>query len=170
MLVFLLTFQVQAQALLTQENDFLKTALYYENLIKTEKFKSLISDELFPKLNKKVLVVHFWSTTCPSCLSELNSIGEFIKRNSSKVEFIGIHAVDFSDKNQQQKISSIKAFIKKNDLKMNVSYDQNAKATGLFHVESLPTTFTFVNGKLFKIHDEAYGFVDKKYLKILNDI
>jgi thiol-disulfide isomerase/thioredoxin len=83
-------------------------------------------------LGEKTLVVHFWSTWCPTCKAEASNIEAI----SGEYEVVSIAVNSGSDE-------ILRRYMRENGYHFRVVNDREGRWAKLFHVEVFPTTFIF---------------------------
>ena len=86
----------------------------------------------------KPIVVNFWATWCGYCVMEMPAFNEAYKENPD-IEFM---MVNYTQGNETIEVAS--AFVRKNGYDFPVYYDAMGDASGVYEVESFPTTL-FIN-------------------------
>lgn len=84
-------------------------------------------------LRGRPVVLNFWATWCPPCRAELPELQGASERLAGQVAIIGV--------NQAEAPADVGAFVVGLGLTFPVPLDVNAKASRLYAVRSLPTTF-----------------------------
>ena len=82
----------------------------------------------------KVVLLNFWATWCPSCVSEMPSLNRLYKEMKS-------HGLEIIAVSTDGSASSVRDFRKTHGLLFPVVIDDDREATRLYHVFSLPTSF-----------------------------
>lgn len=99
----------------------------------------------------KVVLLNFWATWCPSCVSEMPSLNKLYKEIKSRgFEIIAV-STDGS-------ASSVRDFREMHKLRFPVVMDEDREVIRLYHVFSLPTSF-LINKEGF-IVEKFYGEYD----------
>lgn len=100
-------------------------------------------------LRGKVVVVNFWATDCPGCISEMPALVEMQQHFAAQgLETLAV-AMDYD------KPEYVAAYAKKNDLPFIVAHDAGGKAANAFgDVRMTPTTFLI----------DKRGAIVKRYL------
>lgn len=84
----------------------------------------------------KVVIVHFWATWCPPCVTELPEMVEMLDSISIKNKQDLVMLPISLDRN----VASVSEFFKKNDLQLPVLHDEGSAAMKALQVRGLPTT------------------------------
>jgi len=100
-------------------------------------------------LRGKVVLVNFWATDCPGCISEMPVLVDMQHRYAAQgLETLAV-AMDYD------KPEYVAAYAKKNDLPFIVAHDAEGKAANAFgEVRMTPTTFLI----------DKRGAIVKRYL------
>ncbi len=135
----------------------------YENLLRNLKIRDIFKKEWSFKKNKsKVIILNFWTTTCPHCKEELPSMQKLYEMyGRDKLEIIAFNG-DFD--NQKK---NVKSFIKKFNLSFKIVLDEG-EFFDLFNVEAIPVTLIFINNKLKKIVNGPFNFTSEDFIKEIN--
>ena len=119
----------------------LANAISYHKSIDLNKNKLDIKDI---SLNGKPILIHFWSTWCPTCKIEASNIQTI----SEKYNVLTI-AVNSSDDN-------IKEYLKNNNLNFKVINDKNTFYANKFNITVYPTTLIYDKNKDLIFSDVGY--------------
>jgi cytochrome c biogenesis protein CcmG, thiol:disulfide interchange protein DsbE len=84
-------------------------------------------------LNGTPVVLNFWATWCPPCRSEMPELQAASERLAGDVAIIGV--------DQGETPAQVQAFATQIGITYPIPLDQNAEASRLYRVRSLPTTF-----------------------------
>lgn len=85
-------------------------------------------------LKGKVVLLNFWATWCPSCVSEMPSLNKLYGEMKSRgLEIIAV-STDGS-------ASSVRDFVETHKLRFPIVMDVDRDVIHLYHVFSLPTSF-----------------------------
>lgn len=98
---------------------------------------------------KKPIVVNFWATWCPPCISELPAFNNLADEYGDDVIFMMVNMTD----GYQEKLDDVKSFISDNGYSFPVYYDTEYSAANAYFVSSIPKTiFINKNGELTDTH------------------
>ena len=102
-------------------------------------------------LKGKVVLLNFWATWCPSCVSEMPSLNRlYAEMKPRGLEIIAV-STDGS-------ASSVRDFVETHRIRFPVVMDEDRTVTGLYHVFSLPTSFLI--NKQGIVVEKFYGEYD----------
>ncbi len=99
----------------------------------------------------KPVLLNFWATWCPYCREERPSLNALYKEYKDKDLVIIAVSVDKSEE-------TVRRFLKRTTLDFMVLHDKDNKASGLYGVYSLPTTFLI----------DRNGIIKNKFLGLRN--
>lgn len=116
-------------------------------------------------LKGKVVLLNFWATWCPSCISEMPSLNRLYKELKSR----GLEVVAVST---DRSASSVKDFRDAHGLTFPIVMDEDRDVTRSYHVFSLPTSILidkegFIVEKFFGEYDWTGQEVRDKIEKLL---
>jgi thiol-disulfide isomerase/thioredoxin len=107
-------------------------------------------------LPKKPILVNFWATSCPSCVSKMPGLAELKNQLGDRFEIVAI-SMDYDPANQ------VDAFIKANPYPFNFIKDTDGALSKAFgDIKLTPTTFLIApNGNIVyrKIGDSDFNFL-----------
>jgi peroxiredoxin len=100
---------------------------------------------------RKVVLLNFWATWCPSCISEMPSLNRVYKEMKSR----GLEVIAIST---DRSASSVRDFRDTHGLAFPIVMDEDREVTRQYHVFSLPTSFLidkegFIIEKFFGDYD-----------------
>jgi len=82
----------------------------------------------------KVVILNFWATWCPPCRAEMPSMETLYQRfNSQGLEILAV--------NIKEDANHVRQFIQNNKYTFPVMLDSDAKASGLYGINAIPTSF-----------------------------
>ena len=96
--------------------------------------------------NKDALLV-FWTTWCPSCISEIPEIEKFYKENKNEIAVIGINAGESKDKVQR--------FIDRQDISYPVVIDEDQSISKSYGLVGVPTLVLIGSDHLVKYYGHS---------------
>jgi len=79
------------------------------------------------------VVLNFWATWCPPCRSEMPELQAASQRLAGQVAIVGV--------DQAETPAQVQTFASQSGITYPIPLDQNADASRLYRVRSLPTTF-----------------------------
>jgi len=118
-----------------------------------------------PSLRGKVIVLNFWATWCPSCVSEMSSLNRlYIEMKPRGLEVVAVST--------DRSVGDVNEYLGKKGFGFRILMDDDRTVTRLYKVFSLPTTFLidrngFIVEKFFGSYDWADPDVRKKIEKFL---
>jgi len=116
-------------------------------------------------LKGKVIILNFWSITCPPCLSEMSSLNGLHNEMKSR----GLEVVAVSS---DRSVGEVNDYLNKKGFHFQILMDDARAASRLYKVFSLPTTFLidrngFIVERFFGAYDWADPDIRKKIEKLL---
>ncbi len=116
-------------------------------------------------LKGKVVLLNFWATWCPPCISEMPVFNKLYREMRGRgLEIVAISA----DRSE----SYVRDFVSKHNLDLKVLYDADRSVTKQYKVFSMPTTFLidkngFIVEKFFGEYDWTDQEIKKKIERLL---
>lgn len=86
----------------------------------------------------KKVILNFWASWCPPCVFEMPEFQSL--HNALDPEETVILAVNLTD-GQRETQAIAEAFLKENDLSLNVLFDTDGSSVNAFRISSIPQTF-----------------------------
>lgn len=113
----------------------------------------------------KVVLLNFWATWCPSCVSEMPSLNKLYGEMKSR----GLEIIAVST---DRSAIGVRDFREEHGLAFPVLMDEDREVTGLYHVFSLPTSFLinrkgYIVEKFFGAYDWTGQEMKEKIEKLL---
>ena len=102
---------------------------------------------------KRILILNFWATWCPSCRKEIPDFIQFYDEFKDKVTLIGL-ALDESE-------ADVENFIKLAKINYPI-YICDKRLAEHFMVQAIPVTFVFKDGKYVYSHVGEYPYYQLK--------
>ncbi len=128
------------------------------------KLKDVTSRGTTLKLNKSdknVIILNFWASWCRPCISEFDSINQFIDKFGDKVKVIGINNDTDVTKKYLEKLE------KKHGLKFESILDPSGKYAEKFNVLTVPYTIAFYKGKVFYHSEEEHDYMSDSFIELV---
>ncbi len=101
-------------------------------------------------LEDRIILLHFWSYSCVSCLESLPKLKELQKEYGSKLVIIGVHSPIFSS---EKDYNSVKKAVLRYDISYPVINDSQRRIWNDFSIKQWPS-FLVIN---------PYGVVKKRF-------
>ncbi len=110
-------------------------------------------------LKGKVVLLNFWATWCPPCISEMPVFNRLYKEMRSRgLEIVAISA----DRSE----GYLRDYVSKHSLDFRVLYDEDRSVTKQYKVFSMPTTFLIdKNGIIIEKFFGEYDWTDQEIKK-----
>jgi cytochrome c biogenesis protein CcmG/thiol:disulfide interchange protein DsbE len=110
-------------------------------------------------LKGKVVLLNFWATWCPPCISEMPVFNRLYKEMRSRgLEIVAISA----DRSE----GYLRDYVSKHSLDFRVLYDEDRTVTKQYKVFSMPTTFLIdKNGVIVEKFFGEYDWTDQEIKK-----
>lgn len=118
------------------------------NLIEKSKWLNVVEPLKNSDLKGKIVVLHFWSYSCTSCIESIEKLKELDSQNPDSIAIIGIHAPIFDN---EKSYSSVKKAVIHHEISYPVINDSNLDLAKKFDAKANPTFLIYgLNGKLNK--------------------
>lgn len=112
---------------------------------------------LYKYLDKKIIVLNFFTTWCGNCRREIPGLNKIYKEYKKKgIEVIGIDSGEDKE--------SVKFFAKKMKITYSVLVDENDKVASLFRVFGIPHTLVIDKKGIVKYNQVGSFFGNKNIL------
>lgn len=122
------------------------------------------SSQRLSDLRGKPVVLNFWASWCPACVSEMPAFGEVHRRLAGRVEFIGINM-------QEVDLDAAAALVEQTDVDYRLAHDPDGAIYAEFGGIAMPTTvFISADGSVERVHagtmfaDELTEIIDVELL------
>ncbi|QGG49292.1 peroxiredoxin family protein [Heliorestis convoluta] len=92
-------------------------------------------DITLSELQGKPVVLNFWATTCPYCLTEKPHVNQFYAENQENVVVLGVNLAFQDD------INDVKKFLDIANITFPTVFDETGEVTMAYRVGGLPTTY-----------------------------
>lgn len=97
-------------------------------------------------LQGKPVVLNFWASWCPACISEMPAFGEVHRRLGAEVEFIGVNM-------QEVDLDAAIALAEQTGVEYRLAHDPQGSIYNLFGGIAMPTTvFISADGVVQRAH------------------
>lgn len=84
----------------------------------------------------KPIVLQFWASWCEACSVEAPTLKKLHEKYEDKVDFYGVNL-----SSEEKQASAIETFIEENEWRFTNLLDANKRASYLYELHALPTTF-----------------------------
>jgi thiol-disulfide isomerase/thioredoxin len=105
----------------------------------------------------KVVILNFWASWCPPCKAEMPDFNEMNAELKDSKDMV-LLTINLTDGQRETKDKALK-FLKDNNYDLNVLFDTDGIAAGIFGIESIPTTA--VIDREGYLHDYIMGATSK---------
>ncbi|NUM57611.1 MAG: TlpA family protein disulfide reductase [Bdellovibrionaceae bacterium] len=122
-----------------------------ENLFKE---KNILNETLSNKAkDSPFLIINFWASWCPPCISETPSLIKFVQARNNRFFLIAIS----EDEGLTEVLNFVKLYPLFSDLSSQIILDSSKRLSRQFGVQKLPETFVYslAQKKMFQISGAA---------------
>jgi thiol-disulfide isomerase/thioredoxin len=107
------------------------------------------STQQLSELRGRPVVLNFWASWCPACISEMPAFGEVHRRFGDRVEFIGINM-------QEVDLDAAGALVEQTQVDYLLAHDRDGAIYNQFGGIAMPTTvFISADGAVQSVHTGA---------------
>lgn len=107
------------------------------------------SSQQLSDLRGRPVVLNFWASWCPTCISEMPAFGEVHRRLGDQVEFIGVNM-------QEVDLDAAKALAEQTNVDYRLAHDRDGAIYNMFGGIAMPTTvFVSAEGTVELVHAGA---------------
>lgn len=107
------------------------------------------SSQQLNELHGRPVVLNFWASWCPACISEMPAFGEVHRRFGDQVEFIGINM-------QEVDLDAAEDLAEQTNVDYRLAHDRDGAIYRLFGGIAMPTTvFISADGAVESVHAGA---------------
>lgn len=115
----------------------------------------------------KVVILNFWASWCPPCKAEMPEFNEMNAELKGSKDVV-LLTINMTDGQRETKEKALK-YLKDNNYNLNVLFDVDGIAAGIFGIESIPTTA--IIDKEGYLHAYTMGVTTKNaVLKSVNEV
>jgi thiol-disulfide isomerase/thioredoxin len=101
------------------------------------------------ELRGRPVVLNFWASWCPACISEMPAFGEVHRRFGDRVDFIGINM-------QEVNLEAAEGLVEQTQVDYRLAHDRDGAIYNLFGGIAMPTTvFISADGAVQSVHTGA---------------
>ncbi|MBT3979964.1 MAG: TlpA family protein disulfide reductase [Bacteriovoracaceae bacterium] len=139
---------------------------HFEGVYQKLKIKTITGKKIeLSKVKAPIVIVNFWASWCLPCIKEFKSLNGLIdKLGKKKLLVVGINS---DAENPKQTILKTQ---KKHKLLFDSIVDSEGTVAEKFMVSSLPYSIIYANGKFLAKSAGEFNFLEKGFLKKLQDI
>jgi thiol-disulfide isomerase/thioredoxin len=107
------------------------------------------SSQQLSEFQGRPVVLNFWASWCPACISEMPAFGEVDRRFGDEVEFIGINM-------QEVDLDAAERLVAQTEVDYRLAHDRDGALFNLFGGIAMPTTvFISATGVVEQVHAGA---------------
>jgi thiol-disulfide isomerase/thioredoxin len=110
-----------------------------------------------------LILLNFWASWCTPCLREFPSLIQFQEKYQGQVKVIGING------DEENPLENIKKTEAKYKLNFESVLDSNSEISNKFLINTYPVSILFHKGKVIYVNKKIHDFMDKDFLKLVDD-
>lgn len=123
------------------------------------------SSQQLSELRGRPVVLNFWASWCPACISEMPAFGEVHRRFGDEVVFIGVNM-------QEVDLDAALRLVEETDVEYRLVHDRDGALYNLFGGIAMPTTvFISATGTVEQVHagvlfeDDLTAIIESELLR-----
>jgi YVTN family beta-propeller protein len=118
------------------------------NSVEKSKWLNVIEPIKNSEIKGKIVILHFWSYSCISCIESIEKLKDLDERNPNSFAIIGIHNPIFEN---EKNYNSVKKAVIRHEISYPVINDSNLDLAKKFNVKNNPSFLIFgLNGKMIE--------------------
>lgn len=119
------------------------------------------SSQQLSELRGKPVVLNFWASWCPPCISEMPVFGDVHRRFADDVEFVGVNM-------QEVDVDAAMALADQTNVDYPLAHDRDGAIYGQFGGIAMPTTiFISADGSVERVH--AGTILERDLVGVIED-
>ncbi|MGH8871696.1 MAG: TlpA family protein disulfide reductase [Acidimicrobiia bacterium] len=104
------------------------------------------STETLSELKGRPVVLNFWASWCPACITEMPSFADVHRRYRDQVEFVGINM-------QEVSLDAALSLVERTGVEYRLAHDPDGAVFNAFGGLAMPTTvFVDSDGAVVRVH------------------
>jgi len=128
------------------------------NSVEKSKWLNVVEPIKNSDLKGKIVILHFWSYSCTSCIESIEKLKELDEMNPNSFAIIGVHSPIFDN---EKDYNSIKKAVIRHEISYPVINDSNLELAKKFNIKNNPSFLIFeLNGKISKKYVGADSIKD----------
>lgn len=128
------------------------------NSIEKSKWLNVVEPIKNSDLKGKIVILHFWSYSCTSCIESIEKLKELDERNPNSFAIIGVHSPIFDN---EKNYNSLKKAVIRHEISYPVINDSDLDLAKKFNIKNNPSFLIFeLNGKISKKYVGANSIKD----------